>query len=55
MRIAAKCRDEQSERRAERGDLREREVNEDDPSLHDVQSQVRVNAGHDEAGDDRPL
>ena len=38
---------------AERGDLREREVDEDDPSLDDVQAQVGVDARDDQAGGNR--
>ena len=34
---------------AQRGDLREREVNEDDPSLDHMQSEIGVNAGDDQA------
>ena len=40
-------------RRAERRDLREREVDEDHPSLDDVQTEVGVNAGDDQARRDR--
>jgi hypothetical protein len=40
-------------RGAERGDLREREVDEDDPPLHDVQAEVGVNAGQDQTGHER--
>ena len=41
------------DRRAERRDLREREVDEDDPSLDDVQPEIGVNAGDDQARGDR--
>ena len=53
MRIAARQRREQRDGRAERGDLREREVDEDDPPLDDVDAQIGVDAGEDQAGDER--
>ncbi len=40
-------------RRAERRDLRQREVDEDHPSLDDVQAEIGVNAGDDQARGDR--
>ena len=40
---------QEGDRRTERGDLREREVDEDDPSLDNVHSQIRMNAGENEA------
>ena len=44
---------EQRDGRAERGDLREREVDEDDPALDHVHAEVGVDAGQDEAGQKR--
>ena len=41
------------DRRAQRRDLREREVHEDDAALDDVQAQVGVDARDDERGGDR--
>ena len=43
--------EEESCRRPERGDLCQREVDEDDPAVHHVQAQVAVNAREDEARD----
>ena len=37
---------------AERGDLRQREVDEDHAALHHVDAEVGVNAGEDQAGDE---
>ena len=53
MRIAAGERQQQRDRRAERGDLREREVDEDDAALDDVHAEVGVDAGQDQARDER--
>ena len=41
------------DRRAERRDLREREVHEDDAALDDVQAEVGVDARDDQARGDR--
>ena len=41
------------DRGAERRDLREREVHEDDAALDDVQAEIGVDARDDQAGDDR--
>ena len=43
------------DRGAERGDLGEREVDEDDPSLHDVNAEVGMDAGEDQAGQKRQV
>jgi hypothetical protein len=53
MRIAARDRQQQRDRRAERGDLREREVHEDDAALDDVDAEIGVDAGQDQARDER--
>ena len=53
MRIAARDRHQQRDGGAERRDLREREVDEDDPALDDVHAQVGVDARQDQAGDER--
>ena len=45
---------QQRDRRAERRDLREREVDEDHAALDDVQAEVGVDAGDDQAGGERP-
>ena len=50
MGIAARERQQQRDRGAERGDLREREVDEDDAPLHDVDAEIGVDAGEDQAG-----
>ena len=50
MRIAARERQQQGHRRAQRRNLREREVHEDHPSLDDVHTEIGVNPGQDEAG-----
>ena len=52
MRVAARERQQQRDRRAERGDLRERQVDEDDAALDDVHAEVGVDAGEDQAGDE---
>jgi hypothetical protein len=39
---------------AQGGDLRQRKVHENDPALDDVNAQVRVNPGQDEAGNKGP-
>ena len=44
---------QQRDRRAERRDLRQREVDEDDAALDDVDAEVGVDAGQDQAGDER--
>ena len=41
------------DRRAERRDLRQREVDEDHAALDDVQAEIGVDARDDQAGDDR--
>ena len=53
MRIAAGERQQHRDRRAERGDLGERQIDEDDAPLDDVHAEVGVDAGEDEAGDER--
>ena len=53
VRIAAGARQQHRDRRAERGDLREREVDEDDAALDDVHAEIGVDAGQDQAGDER--
>ena len=53
VRIAARERQQQRDRRAERRNLRQREIDEDDPALDDVHAQVGVDAGQDQAGDER--
>ena len=53
VRIAAEPRQQDRDRRAERGNLRQREVDEDDAPLDDVHAEVRVDAGDDQAGDER--
>jgi hypothetical protein len=53
MRIAARKREEQRDRGAERGDLRQREVDEDHPPLDDVHAQVGVNPRQDQARHER--
>ena len=42
--------DDDRDSRAEGGDLREREIDENYPALHDVHPEVRVNASEDQAG-----
>ena len=49
VRIAARERHEHRDRRAERRDLRQRQIDEDDAALDDVQAEVGVDAGEDEA------
>ena len=44
---------QQRHRRSERGDLRERKVDEDDAALHDVHAEVGMDAGQHEAGQKR--
>ncbi len=53
VRIAAGERQQHRERRAERRDLRERQVDEDDAALDDVHAEVGVDAGEDQAGGKR--
>ena len=53
MRVAAGEGQEQRDGRPERRDLRQREVDEDDAALHDVHTQIRVDARQDEAGGKR--
>jgi hypothetical protein len=38
---------------AERGDLRQREIDEDDAALDDVEAELREHPGQDETGDER--
>ena len=52
VRIAARERQQQRDRRAERRDLRQREVDEDDAALDDVHAEIGVDAGQDQAGDE---
>ena len=49
VRIAVRDRQEQRDGGAEGRDLRERQVDEDDPALDDMHAQIGVNAGDDEA------
>jgi hypothetical protein len=51
--IAAGNRQQQRDRRAERRDLRERQVHEDDAALHDVHAEIGVDAGEDQTRDER--
>src|SRR6185369_4010754 len=53
MRIAVRPGQQDRHRRAERGDLGEREVDEDDSPLDDVNAEIRVDAGDDQAGHER--
>ena len=53
MRIAAGERHQHRDRRAERRNLRQREVDEDDAALDDVHAEIGVDAGEDQAGDER--
>ena len=53
VRIAAGERQQHRDRRAERRDLREREVDEDDAALDDVHAEVGVDAGENQAGGKR--
>ena len=53
VRIAAEPGQQDRDRGAERRDLREREVDEDDPPLDDVDAEVGVDAGDHQAGDER--
>ncbi len=53
MRIAVRQRQQQRDGRAERRDLRERQVDEDDAALDDVDAEVGVDAGQDQARDER--
>src|SRR5262249_54425083 len=46
---------QKSEASAERGDLRQRKVNENDFSPDDVQAQIDQNAGKQQARDERPF
>ena len=39
--------------RAERGDLRERQIHEDHAAFDDVHAQIGVDAGQNQAGDER--
>ena len=50
VRVAAGDRQQQRDRRAERGDLRQREIDEDHAALDDVDAEIGVNAGQDQAG-----
>mgnify|MGYP003693575313 CR=1 FL=1 len=51
--IAAGERQQQRDGRAERRDLRQRQVHEDDAALDDVHAEVGVDAGEDQAGGER--
>ena len=53
VRVAGRDRHQQRDRPAERRNLRQRQVDEDDAALHDVDAEIRMNAGEDEAGDER--
>ena len=53
VRVAVGERQQQRDRRAERRDLRERQVDEDDAALDDVDAEIGVDAGQDQAGDKR--
>ena len=53
MRIAVRHRQQQCDRAAERGDLREREVDEDDPPLDNMKPEVRMDTGQNQACDKR--
>ena len=46
-------RQQDRNRRPERCNLREREIDEDDPALDDVHAQIGVDPGQDETGDKR--
>jgi hypothetical protein len=53
VRVPAGERQQDRDRGAERGDLGEREVDEDDAPLDHVHAQVGVYPGEDQAGDER--
>ena len=48
VRIAAERRHDHGDRRAERGDLRERQIDEDHAALDHVQSEIGMDAGDDQ-------
>ena len=50
VRVLPREGEQDRDRGAERGDLRERQVDEDDAALHDVDAEVGVDAGQDQAG-----
>ena len=53
VRVAMRDRHEDRDGRAERGDLCEREVDENDPSLDDVYAEVCMNPRENQTGDER--
>ena len=53
MRVAARYRHQQRNGGAERGNLRQRQIDEDHAALDDVHTEIRVNPGQDEAGGKR--
>jgi len=53
VRIAARYRQKERNGRAERRDLGEREIDEDDAALDDMHAEVRVDSREDEAGRER--
>ena len=53
MRVAAGERHQHRDGRAERGNLRQRQVHEDDAALDDVHAQIGMNAGENQARDER--
>ena len=53
VRIAAGDREQDRDRRAERRNLRQRQIDEDDAALDDVHAEIRVDAGEDQARDER--
>ena len=55
VRIAARDRQQQGNGRPERRNLRERQVDEDDSALDHVHAEIRVDAGDDQARQERPL
>ena len=52
MRIASRDRQQDGDRRAQRRDLRERQIDEDDAAFDDVHAQVGVNTRQNETGDE---
>jgi hypothetical protein len=53
VRVAARHREQQGDGAAERGDLRQGEIDEDHPTLDDVQAEIRMNARQDQARRER--
>ena len=53
VRIAARDWHQHRDRRAERGNLGQRQVHEDDAALDDMDAEIGVDAGENEAGDER--